>query len=118
MSLIANILWILFGGVEMALFWVMAGLICFISIIGIPLGFQCFKMAQLSFMPFGTHVSYGGGVGSFLLNVLWLLIGIPAACAYAFIGCCWCLTIVGIPVGLQSFKMAKLSLAPFGTEVA
>ena len=101
MSLIANILWVLFGGIEMALFWAMAGLICFIS----------------SFTPFGTHVSYGGGVGSFLLNVLWLLIGIPAACAYAFIGCCWCLTIVGIPVGLQSFKMAKLSLAPFGTEV-
>ena len=118
MSLIANILWIVFGGVEMAVFWVVAGLVCFVSIIGIPLGVQCFKMAQLSFTPFGTQVTYGGGFGSFLLNLLWLVVGIPAAIAYAFIGCCWCITIVGIPVGIQSFKMAKLSLAPFGTQVA
>lgn len=118
MSTLANIIWLVFGGIELAVSWAIAGIFCYLTIIGIPLGVQCFKMAKLSLTPFGMRVSYGGGFGSFLLNLVWLVFGIPAALCYVVIGLGWCLSIIGIPVGLQSFKMAKLSLAPFGAEVA
>ena len=117
MRTLANILWIFFGGLETAICWVVVGAVLCLTIIGIPLGMQCFKMAQLSLAPFGQEVAYGGGVPSALANIVWLIIGIPMAIAYAIIGLTWCLTIVGIPVGLQSFKMAKLSLMPFGAQV-
>ena len=117
MRTIANILWIFLGGLETALAWVVAGVVFYISIIGIPLGRQYFKMAQLSLAPFGQEVVYGGGFPSVLANIVWLIVGIPMALMYALIGLAWCVTIVGIPVGLQAFKMAKLSLMPFGAQV-
>ena len=117
MNTLANILWIFFGGLETALGWAVSGLVFFVSIIGIPLGLQCFKMAQLSLVPFGQRVVYGGGVPSLLANIVWLVVGIPMAFVYLMIGAAWCLTIVGIPIGMQAFKMAKLSLMPFGAEV-
>ena len=83
-----------------------------------PGGLQCFKFAQLSFFPFGKEVQYGGGAGSFLLNVIWLLIsGLPLALEHLVIGGVMCITVIGIPFGLQHFKLAKLALMPFGTVV-
>ena len=82
------------------------------------MGLQCFKLAALSFFPFGREVSYGGGAGSFLLNVIWLLIsGLPLALEHLVLGVLLCMTLVGIPFGLQYFKLAKLALMPFGAEV-
>ena len=99
MKVLGNIIWIIFGGLVMALGWLLAGVICCITIIGIPLGIQAFKMAQLVFWPFGKMVDYSKmGTGSVLLNILWLLI-------------------IGIPFGLQWFKFAKLALLPFGAEI-
>lgn len=70
------------------------------------------------FFPFGKDVRYGGGVGSLLLNIIWILVsGIPLAVEAALIGCLFCITIIGIPFGLQCFKIAKLALMPFGSEV-
>lgn len=118
MRLIANIIWILLGGFISAITWFLAGILFYVSIIGIPLGRQAFKMAALSLAPFGKEIVYGGGAPSFLANVVWMLaIGLWQALYLAALGCCWCITIIGIPYGLQLFKFAKLSLAPFGAEV-
>lgn len=118
MSAIGNILWFLFGGLIGGLSWVFAGLIFCVTIVGIPVGMQCFKMAQLAFFPFGKEVVYGGGGFSFLVNLIWILFfGWEMAIGYAVLGLVWCVTILGIPVGKQCFKMAKLALMPFGAEV-
>ena len=118
MSAIGNILWFLFGGLIGGLSWGLAGLIFCVTIVGIPVGMQCFKMAQLAFFPFGKEVVYGGGGFSFLVNLIWILFfGWEMAIGYAVLGLVWCVTILGIPVGKQCFKMAKLALMPFGAEV-
>ena len=118
MSAIGNILWFLFGGLIGGLSWVLAGLIFCVTIVGTPVGMQCFKMAQLAFFPFGKEVVYGGGGFSFLVNLIWILFfGWEMAIGYAVLGLVWCVTILGIPVGKQCFKMAKLALMPFGAEV-
>lgn len=118
MSAIGNILWFLFGGLIGGLSWVLAGLIFCVTIVGIPVGMQCFKMAQLAFFPFGKEVVYGGSGFSFLVNLIWILFfGWEMAIGYAVLGLVWCVTILGIPVGKQCFKMAKLALMPFGAEV-
>lgn len=98
--------------------WVVCGILWCISIIGIPVGVQCFKFAGLAFFPFGKDVVYGGGTGSFLMNIVWLIFGgVEITLASAVIGCVLCCTIIGIPFGLQCFKLAKLSLMPFGAEI-
>ena len=96
-----------------------AGIGWCITIIGIPIGFQCFKFAGLAFFPFGKEVTYGGGAMSLIANIFWLLLtGIPMAIADVVWGCILCITIIGIPFGKQFFKLAKLSLMPFGATVA
>lgn len=118
MRVIGNIIWILLGGIWTALGWAIAGIIFYITIIGIPLGRQAFKMASLTLAPFGKTITYGGGAPSLIANIIWvLLIGIWEAAAYVILGAAFCITVVGIPFGLQIFKMAKLSLLPFGAVV-
>lgn len=118
MRTIGNIFWFLLGGFVLALAWAFAGIIWCITIIGIPWGIQCFKFAWLAFAPFGKNVVYGGGLFSLFLNIIWLLIsGIPLALVSFLIGCLYCVTIIGIPFGLQCFKFAKLALMPFGAKV-
>ncbi|MCI9321051.1 MAG: YccF domain-containing protein [Lachnospiraceae bacterium] len=119
MGCLGNFLWFIFGGFVSGLSWCLAGVIWCITIIGIPVGTQCFKMAGLSFFPFGKEVTYGGGAGSLILNVLWLIIsGLPLAIEHLAIGAALCITIIGIPFGLQQFKLAKLALMPFGATVS
>lgn len=118
MNLIGNILWLIFGGFMSDLEWLLSGIIWCCTIIGIPYGLQCFKFASLSFTPFGKEVRYGGGTISLIANVIWIIFfGIPMCLSNLFFGILWCITIVGIPFGLQFFKLAKLSLAPFGATV-
>ena len=118
MGCLGNALWFLFGGFAMGMGWLLAGVLWCVTIVGIPVGVQCFKLAKLAFFPFGKEVRYGGGVGSMLLNILWLLLsGIPLAIEAAAVGLLFCITIIGIPFGKQCFKLAKLALMPFGTEV-
>lgn len=118
MSLLGNILWFIFGGWISGLSWIFSGIIWCITIIGIPYGIQCFKFATLSFAPFGKDIEYGGGAISTIANIIWIIFfGIPMAIENALIGLLWCITIVGIPFGKQFFKIAKLSLAPFGAKV-
>lgn len=118
MGCLGNILWFIFGGVLSGLSWCIAGLLWCVTIVGIPVGMQCFKFAALSFFPFGKEVRYGGGAGSFLLNIIWLLLtGLPMALEHVVFGTVLCMTIIGIPFGLQHYKIAKLALMPFGSEV-
>ena len=118
MGCLGNLLWFLFGGIWMGLSWLLAGFLWCITIVGIPIGIQCFKFASLAFFPFGKEVVYGGGTVSLLLNIIWIVItGIPLAIEAAVIGGILCITVVGIPFGIQCFKIAKLALMPFGAEV-
>ena len=118
MRTLGNILWFVFGGITSGLSWVVSGLFWCITIVGIPIGRQCFKFASLAFFPFGKEVVYGGGAFSLLANIVWLIFnGIPMAVCYTVHGLLFCLTIVGIPFGKQMFKLAKLSLMPFGAEI-
>ncbi|MBQ9657929.1 MAG: YccF domain-containing protein [Clostridia bacterium] len=118
MSLIGNVLWFIFGGFISGISWMISGLLWCITIVGIPYGLQCFKFASLAFSPFGKKVEYGGGVPSLFGNIIWIIFfGIPMAIGNFLIGCVWCVTIVGIPFGLQFFKIAKLALAPFGAKI-
>lgn len=118
MKTLGNIIWFLFGGIISGLLWILWGALWCITIIGIPVGAQCFKLATLSFWPFGRTVSYEGGAVSFLVNVIWFFFGgIEMALINCIFGLIFCVTIIGIPFGLQFFKLAKLSLAPFGAVV-
>ena len=118
MKTLGNVLWFIFGGCIAGLSWFVAGLLWCITIVGIPIGKQCFKFAGMSFFPFGKEVNYGGGAVSFVVNIIWLLItGIPMALEHIAIGLGLCVTVIGIPFGLQHFKMAKLALMPFGAVV-
>lgn len=118
MGCLGNLLWLICGGLVMGLSWLLVGILWCITIIGIPIGMQCFKFAQLAFMPFGKEVEYGGGIGSLVLNLLWLIFGgLALALESAVIGLVCCITVIGIPFGLQCFKIAKLALMPFGSSI-
>ena len=118
MSILGNIIWFIFGGFFAAFGWALVGLLWCVTIIGIPVGVQCFKFAVLSLFPFGKEIQYGGGAGKFLLNILWLIFGgFELAVAHVIFGIFLCCTIIGIPFGLQHFKLAKLALLPFGAEI-
>ena len=118
MKLLGNILWFIFGGIFTALGWLIVGLLWCITIVGIPVGLQCFKFAKLSLFPFGKEITYKGGTVSLLVNVLWLIFGgIELALGFISMGIAMCVTIIGIPFGLQYFKLAKLALLPFGADI-
>ncbi len=118
MKWLGNIICFLCCGLWQGISWLVAGVLWSITIIGIPIGRQCFKFASLAFFPFGKDVNYGGGAMSAIANILWLLIsGIPLALVALLNGLLLCCTIIGIPFGVQCFKMAKLALMPFGATV-
>ena len=120
MGCLGNLIWFLFGGCLTGLIWFLYGCLWCITIVGIPLGLQCFKFAKLSLFPFGKEVDYGEGIGfvSLLLNIIWIVVtGAEMAITHAVIGVLLCITIVGIPFGKQHFKIALLALLPFGASI-
>ncbi|MFR4352641.1 MAG: YccF domain-containing protein [Roseburia sp.] len=118
MNCLGNIIWFLCCGLWQGIFWEIAGILWSITIVGIPIGRQCFKLARLAFFPFGKEVQYGGSTLSFIANIFWLLIsGIPLALSALCNGLLLCCTIIGIPFGIQCFKIAKLALTPFGANI-
>jgi len=119
MRLLGNIIWLIFGGFLHALAWAAAGLLLCITIIGIPFGVQCFKMASLQLFPFGKHVeTIRQTPFDLVANIIWILVcGWGLALANLASAGFFAVTIVGIPFALQSLKLAWLSLFPFGTEV-
>lgn len=117
LRVISNILWVIFGGLILMLLWVFIGVLFCVTIVGIPFGVQCFKAAKLSLVPYGKKVVLNVGEHP-VANVLWALIGgWGMALLYLFFGILNCITIIGIPKGIQCFKIMKLAFFPFGAEV-
>lgn len=122
MKFLGNILWCVLGGFIISLYYFLVGLFFCITIIGIPFGLQLIKLAGFALWPFGHDVQPGendGGCLSILMNVIWILVGgIEIAMLHLTFGVVLCITIVGIPFGLQHFKMALLALVPFGKKIS
>jgi len=121
MQLLLNILWIfLGGGLVIFLEYLLGGLLLCLTVVGIPFGLQCFKIAGLALTPFGKDLveqKGSGGIG-FVLNVFWILIaGIWIFLSHLALGLGLAVTIIGIPFALQHLKLAFLALAPFGQRV-
>lgn len=121
MNFLGNLLWILLGGLFVSLYYVLMGLAFCITIIGIPFGVQLFKIAGFALYPFGRQVVPGtndGGCLSIIMNIIWIIFGgIEIALAHVVLGILFCITIIGIPFGVQNFKMALLALTPFGKQI-
>ncbi|MDN6731157.1 MAG: YccF domain-containing protein [Atopostipes suicloacalis] len=118
MKLLGNIVWFILGGFISWITWIVVGVLWSITIIGLPVGKQCFKFAKMSAAPFGKEIHFGNSGASFLFNIIWILLGgFAMAIEEIAMGIFFCLTIVGIPFGLQHFKHAKLALLPFGSTI-
>ena len=120
MKLIGNIIWRLVGGLETAFEYFVAGVALCITIIGIPFGVQAIKLGVLMLWPFGSRVDLMPGQPgclSTIMNILWLIAGLPICLTHLFFGIILCITIVGIPFGMQHFKFAGIALTPFGRTV-
>lgn len=120
MRILGNILWLLLAGFWLAVGYLVAALICFVLIITIPFGIASWRLAGYALWPFGRVVvdDPAAGAGSLIGNVLWfLLAGLWLALAHVVTGLLLCLTIIGIPFGVASFKMALLAVAPLGKRV-
>ena len=121
MNSLGNILWFLCGGVLIAIFYYLVGLLMCITIVGIPFGVQLFKFGTYTLWPFGHElVDRPGQPGclSTVMNVLWILLGWwEIALTHLVFGLILCVTIIGIPWGLQHFKMALGAVFPFGKEI-
>lgn len=116
-KIIANIIWFLCGGLIISLLWAILGLILCISIAGIPLGLQCFKVARLTFFPYGKKVVTDFHKHS-IANTLWaILAGWWIALVYLVAAILNFITIVGFSRGLLCIKIMRLSFSPFGAQV-
>lgn len=121
MNLVLNIIWIVFGGFMIAIEYVMSSVAMMITIIGIPFGLQTIKLAMVALVPFGTKVvasPTSPGCLNAVMNIVWWFVGgIPIALTHLLWGLVFCITIVGIPFGLQHFKLMRLAMFPFGKFV-
>ena len=121
MKILGNIIWLLFGGIFVAVEYFIASIGLFITIIGIPFGLQTVKLGILALRPFGSeivHQESPHGCLSTLMNIIWFFIGgIWIFLSHIFWGVLFCITIIGIPFGMQHFKLAGLALTPFGHDV-
>lgn len=121
MNLLGNIIWLIFGGLVSALGYFIGGLALCVSIIGIPWGLQCFKIAGLVLWPFGREVVSSGnetGCLNLFCNIIWLIFGgWYTALLHIVFGILLFITIIGIPFAKQHFKLVEISLMPFGKTV-
>lgn len=120
-STIGNVLWLVFSGFWLGLGYAISGLVLCLTIVGIPFGVQAFKLAGFTLWRFGRKVvdaPGGSGVLALVFNVIWLLLfGWELFLGHLATGALLCLTVIGIPFGLQAFKLSLLSLWPFGRTV-
>ncbi len=121
MKFIGNICWLLFGGLIIALIYYIVGLLMCITIIGIPFGIQLFKFGTYALWPFGHElVDAPGEPGcvSAVMDLVWILLGWwEIAILHLLCGVLFCITIIGIPFGMQHFKMVLPTIFPFGKEI-
>jgi len=120
MRVLLNLIWLVFGGLELAIAYALVAVLMVILIITIPFGVASGRIALFCLWPFGRTIIRrpDSGAGSFLGNVIWLLLaGWWLALAHLITGVLMCLTIIGIPLGLANFKLIPVSLTPFGREI-
>jgi uncharacterized membrane protein YccF (DUF307 family) len=122
MKFLGNIFWLVLGGLLVALYYYLMGFFFCITIIGIPFGVQLFKIGTFALWPFGHEVQSGpndSGCLAIIMNVIWVIFGgVEIALTHLTFGVICCLTIIGIPFGMQHFKMALLALIPFGKTIS
>ncbi|MDX2047706.1 MAG: YccF domain-containing protein [Chitinophagaceae bacterium] len=121
MNLIGNIIWLIFGGLLSALGYVFGGFMLCITIVGIPWGLQCFKIAGLVLWPFGKKVvprQNAAGCLSLFCNIIWLICGgLYTALVHLLFAAILFITIIGIPFAKQHIKLMELSFMPFSRQV-
>ena len=120
-NICCNILWFIFGGFEICLMWCISGVILCCTICGIPAGIQCFKIGCFALCPFGKEIQpkpEGRSCCECFLNCLWIIFwGLWLCIMEGIFGIMCCITICGIPFGIQHFKLAKICLMPFGSVI-
>ena len=121
MKIAGNIIWLLLGGIIIAIEYIIASFLLIITIIGIPFGIQTFKMGLFALWPFGRKTvqdQRSSGCLYILMNILWLLLGgVWIALSHFLFGLLLCITIIGFPFGMQHFKLAGIALSPFGRDI-
>ena len=128
MSAIGNFLWFVLGGAFMGLGWWLAGVICFITVVGIPWGKACFVIGQFAFFPFGKEAvsrkdlsnrdDIGTGGFGLIGNIIWFIFaGVWLAIGHVVSAILCFITVIGIPFGIQHLKLAGIALAPIGKTI-
>jgi uncharacterized membrane protein YccF (DUF307 family) len=120
MNILLNIIWLILGGFVVVLAYLLGGIILCVTIIGIPFGIQCFKLAGLAVAPFGQEIREkeppGGALG-IIMNIIWILLpGLELAIFHLLMALILGLTIIGLPLAAQHLKMTRLAILPFGFE--
>ena len=121
MNLLLNIIWLLFGGFIIVILYLIGAMLLCITIIGIPFGIQCLKLAGLALAPFGREVREKeppGGALAVIMNIIWIILpGLELAIIHLVLALFFAITIIGLPIAAQHLKMTRLALLPFGFEV-
>lgn len=120
MKTLGNIIWVVFGGLGIAIEYLLGSLALMITIVGIPFGLQTLKLGMLALWPFGKRVERKptSGCLNTLMNIIWFFVGgIGIAISHVVLGIVFYITIVGIPFGKQHMKLAHIALTPFGREI-
>lgn len=121
MNIFLNILWVVFGGLMIAIEYAISSVLMMITIVGIPFGLQTMKLAAVALWPFGTDVvstGFPSGCLAGLMNIIWWFLGgIPIALTHLLWGIIFSITIIGLPFGIQHFKLMRLALFPFGKSL-
>lgn len=116
-----NVLWAILCGWESFLSWIAVGILACLTIVGIPFGLQCFKLARVVLLPFGRKLVRRGvslECPQLFGNIIWLPFGIVIATVHIFLGILCFLTVIGIPFGIQHCKFAEIALCPFGVDTS
>jgi len=121
MNILLNLIWLLLGGFVIVLGYLLGALLLCITIIGIPFGIQCFKLAGLALAPFGREIREKeppGGALAVIMNIIWIILpGLELAVLHLLLALAFAVTIIGLPIAAQHLKMTRLALLPFGFEV-
>lgn len=121
MNILLNIIWVIFGGFIAAVGYFISSLMLMATIIGIPFGLQTMKLAVVALWPFGTDIHSDGwpsGCLAGIMNVIWWIVGgFAIAVNHLVWGVFFCITVIGIPFGMENFKLMLLALFPFGKRI-
>ena len=121
MTLLLNILWFVLGGFIVFIGYLLGAILLCLTIIGIPFGIQCFKLAVLALAPFGREIREReppGGALAVIMNIIWIILpGLELALIHLVLAGLFAITIIGLPFAVQHLKMTRLAILPFGFRV-